>query len=548
MQSTTINLDAVCNAITSGTGGCAGQTVHVAWTAITDCTVVMDGWFIDNVAITRTPIAGCTAAPQPLQFLTATGKNLQTTVEWIDPSGGPFGSTRLRTALGAPPADPTAGTLLVDEPGIVGDQESFLHSTGAGSNGVVQHYAAFANNGAGLFSARRIVSGLPQATAGNWKWNFSTAASALAPPIQGRGLGVFVPSNDRGYYALAIGAGGGTWKAGYRPAAMNGPAQSSPIVMLAAETGLPHDASFVGSQDGFVYCFRAASGLGCSGWPAGGRSVSGFGMIQAQPMFDPVTKRILVGTRNILGTNGFHALNVLDGSTAWSFTNTVPQGGDGLAMGIMTSPALILGSQVVFTSRNRFGGSQHTVWALNFTAGSASFAWASDLGDIDAAPTHDFTLNRVVVGTNGGSVYALNPASGATVWNRSFGNGAVKSFVYYHAAIGRLYFATNNTVWAIPSSGATGSDWSVGGLFSPTRPLTHFTTTRTYVGACNDLACASGRLIELDSANSWATPKTLDLAGVGGLGPVTIDRSQTPALLHSGSRTGRVVAVEVPLP
>jgi hypothetical protein len=49
---TTVDLDAVCNSITGGTGGCAGQTLHVGFTTITDCTVTDDGWFLDNVSVT----------------------------------------------------------------------------------------------------------------------------------------------------------------------------------------------------------------------------------------------------------------------------------------------------------------------------------------------------------------------------------------------------------------------------------------------------------------------------------------------------------------
>jgi BNR repeat-like domain/Fibronectin type III domain len=49
---TTVNLDAACNAATGGTGGCAGQSVRIGFTAITDCTVVQDGWFIDDVTVT----------------------------------------------------------------------------------------------------------------------------------------------------------------------------------------------------------------------------------------------------------------------------------------------------------------------------------------------------------------------------------------------------------------------------------------------------------------------------------------------------------------
>jgi hypothetical protein len=50
--STTVNLDAACNLVTGGTGGCAGQTLHIAFTSITDCSVTDNGWFLDNVQVT----------------------------------------------------------------------------------------------------------------------------------------------------------------------------------------------------------------------------------------------------------------------------------------------------------------------------------------------------------------------------------------------------------------------------------------------------------------------------------------------------------------
>jgi hypothetical protein len=49
---TTVDLDAVCNSITGGTGGCGGQTLHIGFTSITDCSVNDDGWFLDNVNVT----------------------------------------------------------------------------------------------------------------------------------------------------------------------------------------------------------------------------------------------------------------------------------------------------------------------------------------------------------------------------------------------------------------------------------------------------------------------------------------------------------------
>ncbi|HYG62584.1 MAG TPA: hypothetical protein VEL74_08370, partial [Thermoanaerobaculia bacterium] len=49
---TVLDLDAVCNAATGLTTGCAGQSVRVAFTSVSDCSTNDDGWFIDDVAVT----------------------------------------------------------------------------------------------------------------------------------------------------------------------------------------------------------------------------------------------------------------------------------------------------------------------------------------------------------------------------------------------------------------------------------------------------------------------------------------------------------------
>jgi pseudomonalisin len=49
---TVVNLDTVCNSISGGTGGCAGKTLHIAFTSITDCSNVSTGWFLDDVTVT----------------------------------------------------------------------------------------------------------------------------------------------------------------------------------------------------------------------------------------------------------------------------------------------------------------------------------------------------------------------------------------------------------------------------------------------------------------------------------------------------------------
>ncbi len=48
----TVDLDAACNAATGGSGGCGGQSVHIAFTTITDCSTTDDGWFLDDLTVT----------------------------------------------------------------------------------------------------------------------------------------------------------------------------------------------------------------------------------------------------------------------------------------------------------------------------------------------------------------------------------------------------------------------------------------------------------------------------------------------------------------
>jgi len=50
--STEIDLDAACDLVTGGSGGCAGQSLYIAFTGISDCSVTRDGWFLDDVEIT----------------------------------------------------------------------------------------------------------------------------------------------------------------------------------------------------------------------------------------------------------------------------------------------------------------------------------------------------------------------------------------------------------------------------------------------------------------------------------------------------------------
>ena len=49
---TVVDLDAVCDIATQGSGGCAGHSINVGFVSFTDCSFGGDGWFLDDVQVT----------------------------------------------------------------------------------------------------------------------------------------------------------------------------------------------------------------------------------------------------------------------------------------------------------------------------------------------------------------------------------------------------------------------------------------------------------------------------------------------------------------
>lgn len=49
---TVVNLDAACDIVTGTSTGCAGRSVRIGFTSITDCGITGDGWFLDDVSVT----------------------------------------------------------------------------------------------------------------------------------------------------------------------------------------------------------------------------------------------------------------------------------------------------------------------------------------------------------------------------------------------------------------------------------------------------------------------------------------------------------------
>lgn len=535
----------------------AGPNVMVRWRLSSDFSVTKTGWWIDDISITNVGTPGpCGAAPNDTLFLTATATSAQVKVEWLNPADASYTGTRVVYKAGAAPTGPTDGTatLLVDDMGAFQSQ----HRTATAltlTNTTTYYFAAYVRNAGGLYSAGKTVTATPFVTTGKVKWAYSTGAAALTsagiwPGAIGTGK-VLSVSNDRVLHETNPSSTGGDWPASWIPLAMNGPSQDRPLMTALAFGGATHTV-FVSSQDGHVYGVNADTGAQI--W----QSALLGDMVQASPSaiftaYGGTWDLLFAGTRNGAAANSMVALNPATGATVWQFTNAVAQGGDGLAIGIISSQPYIdyANKRLYFTSRSKGGGSSNTAWCLDFTNLSVTKKWAMAIGDSDASPMlfqpAGAPSSRVYVGTTGGMVYALDPVTGATVWGAPYatGDGAIKAWVLPQRNSNQLYLSTTTRVWCLLDNGASVAlKWNVtlpGVGVAPSTPV--------YLNGANTLLVGSGdgKVYLLDTTlNPPPTINSVTLSSVSTAGVGTPSFDVVNNVYYVGSQAGVVYVVLYP--
>ncbi len=124
---------------------------------------------------------------------------------------------------------------------------------------------------------------------------------------------------------------------------------------------------------------------------------------------------ILVGTRDgsVGALNRFYALNLADGSVAWSYDGSA----DGLEIGVINGQATVdyINKRIYFASA-AFGGptGQDTVWCLNLETGGR--IWSAALGNVMGSPiVRNGRLYAASYDGLGGQIHALDAATGLSV-------------------------------------------------------------------------------------------------------------------------------------
>jgi ELWxxDGT repeat protein len=496
-----------------------------------------------NVAELSATPTGCVGVAAGMPYFTSRAGNLSVRLEWLNPATG-YGMSRVCWKSTGDPTGPSDGDC-VDVVGAAGSYGTVVHGTGSPGgivNNTLYYYGLWNNsmsNGSGVWSSGQFTTGRPFNTPSAQEWAYTTGAAALAPPGVRPGEAYYVSSNDQVLHSSQAGSSGGMWPTGWIPASMNGPSQGRPIVIpFGAPTISGADTvAFVGSQDGRVYAFDAETGVEL--WAS---DVLGDG-VQASPSgvfsaFGEPYDLILAGTRTPAGDSKFYGLNLIDGTTAWTFDN----GGGGARIGIISSQAWVdaSNSRVYFTSWE--GGSSDTVWCLQFDADSATKLWSAAIGNIESAPI--LRGGVLYVGTNAGEVHAFDATLGTVLWTTggpyATGDGAVKGSVWVDDQPGgrRLYFSTTTKVHAVTDNGGSATElWSaitVAGA-SPVFVI----DDDLYVGSSVD----NGSLLRIDKATGSQSGAVQigDPAAAKAIGPASYDWVNDAVIVGTG--TGAVYSV-----
>jgi outer membrane protein assembly factor BamB len=490
--------------------------------------------------------SACTSTPpSPLRVLTVRSGEGSNTIEWANPLA-PYTGAHVCSKAGGYPTGPTDGACQH----VAGAAGGTGQAVDAVPNGETRYYAAWADaTGLGDYSTPQTSWGRPASTSGAFKWAYTTRATTVAPLGVIPGRSYFAVSNDKVFHGMTATAEGGVWPSTFVPPSLGAAAQGRPLVVhLSAGVAGATDLAIVAAQDGRVYAFDAETGT--SLWT----SVVLGDLIQAAPAalftaFGGGYDLLFVGTRNSTAANSLYALRLADGVVAWRFDNG--GGGDPAeAIGLITTQAHVdytAPPRLYFTSHPRAGGSQHTVWCLQFTATSATRVWSQPVGSvaIDTGPVR--TTSALYLGNADGQVYKLDPDDGTSLWSAAYetGDGPVKGYVWPEG--GLLFFSTNDLVHGIDGSGSTPTAFWTGGVASsgavavanPSPPIVW--EGRVYVGG------GDGSVYSIDAASSPGTPTSVPLGDPvvpKVLGSPTLDT--TIDLMLIGSDQGAVYAVQLP--
>jgi outer membrane protein assembly factor BamB len=246
---------------------------------------------------------------------------------------------------------------------------------------------------------------------GHEGWDYLTSSPAIAGDL------MVVGSGDGNVYAFDAATGTERWRA-----ATDGRLRSSPAIA--------NGVAYVGSADGYLYAIDLETGNVRWRYETEGASFASaeFGFdrktIQSSPAVAGGT--VFFGSRD----GKFYALDASTGELRWRYDHSTPW--------VISSAAIHQGAAIVGTSDGLY------MHAMNVETGEE--IWRFETGDrVFSSPA--VSGGVVYVGVHSGRFLALDAASGILSWELKFG-GAIMSSPVVHE--GRAYFGCDGgSVYAV---------------------------------------------------------------------------------------------------
>jgi outer membrane protein assembly factor BamB len=467
-------------------------------------------------------------------FLTATSRNRQNVIEFMNPTTGAYEATRVigrRDRFANSPHDyGTIPIFVVDILGISGGKHAVPQSDL--TNGTTYFYSVFVYDGGSWAEGRHITAAPVDTVNTPIRWRFSTRAGATLMSPPGIGSVLLVASNDKTLYPLERGDGsnGGRWASEALPSSLSGVSYHRPPVIPPTGTFAEHSVTFISTQDGILHCFNAETGAPV--WDS-----TDFGMITGTPVgwfsrFSPAAlDRVFIGTRNAGERNRFYALDIADGQPLWSFDD--PSG-----IGIIPGSASIdYTHHAAYFASHEFDTGTDTVWAVDLLSGDR--IWSTPVGTVSGSPVQRGL--DLYVGTDAGLVYALDVRDGTVKPRFPFDTetgSPIKGFIFPNYAGPEVYFSIGSTIRRIRDTGTDiVVDWvkEVPGASIPTYPPG---------GEFLWVGSSDGGLYQLAALTGAASSVPLTSGPTPGVGNPSFDIVH--GLIYVGTEDGAVFAVAAP--
>jgi hypothetical protein len=512
---------------------------------------------------------------QNVTSLTATPGNASVTLNWTIPSpiGTPVGAEHYTGVLilrrTGSPVDKTSYPTDTMDPGLcatvssgvvvfddaTGKQTFTDNATnntcaspnGAPVNGTTYFYKVFLRDSSNYYSSQDITNGstyteeisaTPAATVAaqqNTQWIAATFATDLASPSLIPGTVVAMGSQTNlVFFINAV-----TGQREFVPISLGGSIASRSPLIDASISSTGQDIDYLTGQNGLVYAVNTDTGV--IDWvvnPLGSGTVAlqGAPSVQLKSIAGGSNDQVFFGSR-ITTTTSANQIFGLNGNTgaslSWSpLTGPIATTNEGSQnLDIINSTPLIdyLRNVVWITSRSACGTSQPSLWQVNPSTGAV--AGIANLGDIDASPILTYGNDVLFLGTVGESmvagmctagnstIYAINPATGATIASYASTDGSLVSYpiVLNNAPPYTVIFSGATAVHAISIDTSRPTPvfvpvWNTT-IGTPSAPISEPGLSYVYVGSSDgkihELMLTTGADIKDEACNTGATKGTV---------------------------------------